>query len=270
MVRTQGTAKPPALSWSVTGPGGGPATVVPGRLLASSDWAMLGGAGIAGTMLDAAVGTGQVSTRIASATRDGIVARCVRGEVAVFHGQFALSFLQSCGVYRVEAVAQGVNSPAPFWSTFDDVCYTSVGRDFETIQWGNVAAGQEQWLRGDLAWSDVAAMHPTLRNDGNMPARIAIAFDALSPAGAGPGSERIEKFAACLGKPSNPLQCIDSIPSGLTAEFGRPQSVLCPGDIARLDVGLLPGASVAAGSYTGSLRIVESGIDGDCPASFAE
>lgn len=267
LVRPGGAAAP-TLSWRMSGPGGSAPNVVAGQLLSPSDCAALGAPGMAGTMLDAAVQTGQVSPRAAGDPHDGVVARCVRGDILVFHGTFTLSFLDACGTYRLEAVLGASSSPA-LWSSFDDQCFTAVVRDFDRISWGTVAAGQEQWLRGDLAWSDPAGAHPTLRNDGNMPARLSVVFDALVPMDpATPSAARIEAFSACLAKAATATACLSGLGAGASADFGAaPAAILCPGELARLDVGIMPGVSVAAGGYTGALRIVESPSAEACPAA---
>lgn len=257
----------PSLSWRISGPGGGASAVVAGQLLPASDCTALGAPGMAGTMLDAAVQTGQVSEQVAGNSVNGVVARCVRGDVLVFHGTFALSFLGACGAYRVEAVLGTSRSPS-LWSSFDDQCFTAVVRDFDRISWGTVAAGQEQWVKGDLTWSDPAGTHPTLRNDGNQPARVSVVFDALVPLDpATPSAARIEAFSVCVGKAGTVTACLSGVGAGANADFGPAlAAVLCPGELARLDVGITPGASVAAGGYTGALRIVESPSTDTCPA----
>lgn len=265
LVRTNG-APAPSLSWRISVGDAGIVAAVPGQLLPTSECLTLGAPGMAGTMLDAAAATGQVSEPTAGDPRDGVAARCLRGDVAVFRGTFALSFLADCGSYRVEAVI-GTSSAPALWSSFDDQCFTAVARDFDSVSWGKVVAGQEQWVRGDLSWSEPRGMQPTLMNEGNVPARLSIAFEALVPSDASStGTGRIEAFDACIGKSATVAVCQADLGAGAIADFGRAAAaVLCPGEMARLDVGILPGTGIAAGGYSGVLRIADSPSPGACP-----
>lgn len=255
----------PVLDLTVTGPTGHAIGAWSATPVSSSECAAFGKPGESGTMLGAAIGTGQVTTEAAAE----IAVRCARGEFVLYHGSFGLSHRTECGAYRVEAAITGSSERRTV--SFDDQCFISIARDFERIQWGNITPGQEARLRGDLNFNPGDG-HPSLRNDGNAPAGVAVAFDALVPVDASgtpiAGQRPIDHFGACLGNSSGAVACISDVTAGALTPVGLPGSAICPGETARLDPGAMPGPDVKIGGYSGSLRIVGVTTAAPCPAGL--
>ncbi|MBA4181029.1 MAG: hypothetical protein C0506_10615 [Anaerolinea sp.] len=260
LVRSTASEPPPVLEWSVYRPDGSLLAVIGGSRVPAADCPGLGATTVRGSMLEAAVGTGQLQGTLADGSPASITGRCADGSGQIYRGSLPLSHRSACGEYRFEAVAAAGAARATLAASFDDLCFTRLEIDFDRIEWGTIAPNQQTGVQGDLTWSPPSDSRPTIRNAGNTPAGVGIVFEQMknSDPGATPAvANTLDVFDACLGKLDQPTRCVGDISAGTEAQPGREAGyALCPGELGRLDVLVRTPERGNEGRYTGQLRLV--------------
>lgn len=255
----------------------------------------LGSSIAAGTMFNAAHGTGQVSAKAIDETTNtlGLVVQCQKGELAIFYSKFSISKEQPCGEYKIEATAGSRGNKNTLTNFIDVVCFFHAVTDFEDtgIDWGFLRPGNRQVVSGDLNISTPDS--PTIMNTGNHGMGVGIKFAPLVQITDADGDTpqipaEIRDFDACFGTASasgvgTDLECVDPIGVGErvffspsennsrtaleSGESGIPQ-VLCSNELGQLDLSVEPQSNLPPGKYQGSLDLMFRTVHSVCPTDL--
>jgi hypothetical protein len=177
----------------------------------------LGTSTAAGTMFEAAHHSGQVSTDAIDHKDNGIVAKCIQGEKAVYYAKFSIDKDQACGKYKIVAHATNKSGGETTMTNYIDVvCFNYLSVDFSGISWGEITPGSMQVVSGDFTWDfshsiatpgSKSPFGMTVHNGGNHGMGIKVSFsemlqmqaDGVTPI-PGAATNGINKFDACFGK----------------------------------------------------------------------
>lgn len=181
-------------------------------------------------------------------------AKCVGDSRALYRSTLPISYRDRCGIYELETSVE--SAPAEKLS-FESECFVAVDLDFTAISWGRIMPGAMSGVIGDLEWQPGGTGGPSVRNVGNAPMSLGIVFSPLSMAGDPAGaSTALQEFRACLGTGPGEPHCAEAITAKETMWIGDTLGqAICPGQVARLDVFVIPPPTVPQGSYEGSLSL---------------
>ncbi|MCC7363789.1 MAG: hypothetical protein IT303_05425 [Dehalococcoidia bacterium] len=169
--------------------------------------------------------------------------------LTLFRATFPVSYRDACGVYEA---ATSLAGERPAMLAFENRCFVALELDFDALSWGRIVPGQLTGITGDLAWG-ARDTRPTVRNAGNAPLSLGVRFEPLTQGGASGAPATLGSFRACLGLDAGGVQCVE-VSADRTAWVGEETGqALCPGQAARLDLFVLPPATVPEGTYAGDI-----------------
>lgn len=244
--------------------GGGVVRAVAGDATAC---AQLGESTSTGSMFEASVHTGQVSSTSVDGLDQGLVARCQQSLTALYFADIQLSRDQPCGEYRVETLAVSGGMESTLTDYFDVECFFDLSVDFTNsgVDWGEIRPGVAKTISGDL--DPYTPGHPTIQNLGNEGMFIGLEFATMTLQ-ATPGSRGIDRFGASFGRSSSTPAMLSPVSAGATVWFDDATStnpgestagsnqLLCADDQGRLDVSIDPAQGLPVGIYDGTLSIL--------------
>lgn len=180
--------------------------------------------------------------------------KCASGSRALYRSALPISYRDQCGTYELETSIE--TGPVEKLS-FENECFVAVDLDFAAISWGRIVPGAVSGVTGDLEWQRRGTGGPSVKNIGNAPMILGITFSPLSMAGEAPGtSTPLQEFRACLGTAPGEPRCAEAIRANETTWIGETLGqAVCPGQMARLDVFVVPPQTVPQGDYEGSLSL---------------
>lgn len=246
--------------WVVTSHAAGPQAITSVDVVAESESVVFDpGPPESGPDLAAdAVAAGLASSQIAGLPGDDIVGMLDDGWAVAHRSVARLSYLDGCGAVTlvVDAAADGATRSASV--TFEVPCYHHLVADFEAVDWGVIVRGVENIVPGDL--DPATGDRPTVRNLGNAPLGLAAEFESLCPVGSTTGC--IGSFGIeVTGRDAAYARLAPQAP-GTTLE---PEVIVCPGDVAALDLVIAAPDEAVGGEYAGSMSIVGLPAGSGCP-----
>jgi hypothetical protein len=204
-----------------------------------------------GSVLAAALETGQIdSTAIAA-----LVHRCEASAGAFTSATISLSVHEPCGSYRIDTHALTHDTTSTVTGLLDVGCVRFVQIDTSQVHWGELTPQTPGTIEGDLSMSTTDAL--TVKNVGSGGATVGIRYSPM--VNAEDPSSSITQFAAAFGRSDALLEPYPDINADTDTWFNSgADSVVCTGDMARLDLTAIPGADAAPGSYSGDLVIMST------------
>ena len=240
-------------------------------------------------MFQAAVSSGELASSAVNDPNNGIIALCNEGVKQIWHNAFTVSKDQPDGAYKIVETAVDKNGNATQLTySIDIVPFFDLAVDFNNVNYGTISANAASVIPGDVVWAPPADTRPSVTNRGNSGEQIGIIWSPMIGTALG---KCINNFDAALGtygpggqSPAlNPalLQHITGTATcpSTSAGANSPEvdfnpsgsQLLCPNDVAKLDLSIDPQLSsgaVPADAYTGSLTVVAKGSTpgaGGCP-----
>jgi hypothetical protein len=235
-------------------------------------------------MFNMAIVTGQIdAASAANATplvHDSLQDWCQQNKKDYYYGAFGLSKHQPYGSYKIEATAvlpaNAGQSTMTYW--IDVLPMTYLAKDFTSLNFGPMAAGQDYVIDGDVQWGSGG---PTLQNQGNQGLTIGIAYTNLcllvgvnNSRDCGPrgGPKRVDHFDAGFGTSNGTVEHRDWIPSddidavaatypgekfldGIDSGTGPRYRTLCPNDLGKLDFSAHTPNTLVQGTFSGNVHI---------------
>ncbi len=203
----------------------------------------LGDATTSGTVLEAAVHSGQMTTAEAFT----IVDQCNKHQKLVFRMVGEISKHQPSGEYKVEATGvDQAGSTGSMTNWFDVLSVIGLRLDFSSVNFGQILPNTPKWVPGDLNFNPPIDTKPTVKNVGNDPMKLSLLFTNMTGNNFG---KLITEFDAQLDSEQIPV-----IPAGTTVTFNH---TLGSNVLGQLDLSIHPG-SIPADVYAGTLTLTGS------------
>lgn len=240
-------------------------------------------------MFTAAIGTGQLSSSAVNDANNGIIALCNEGVKQLWHNAFTVSKDQPNGFYKIIETAVDKNGNSVQLTYYIDIIpFFDLAVDFNNVNYGTISANQASIVAGDVVWNPPSDTRPSVTNRGNSGEQIGLTwspmigttlgkcinnFDA-NLGTYGPGAQSPALNPALLQHITGTATC-PSTSAGANSPVvwfnGTNSQLLCPNDIAKLDLSVDPQLSsgaVTSDNYTGSVTVVAQGSTpgaGGCP-----
>ena len=220
---------------------------------------------LSGKMLEAAVGTGQM-TQAEATGAGGVVDKCIQGEKAIFRVKETVSKEQSYGEYRVEVtVVNSAGSTFQNYNYFDVLPFIHLVKDFTAVEWQTIVNNSTTIVSGDqnlepegIAYADGSGVKPTVKNLGNQEMFVNVHFDPLIlDSDVTKNINRFDtKFRAGWKLPTDPVQVFDPVYASTWVCFS--DHPLGSNDTGKIDFSVHP-ENAQQGHYTGGIDILGSG-----------
>jgi hypothetical protein len=191
-------------------------------------------------------------------SQEDVMTKLRSGDASVWKGEVTLPSTQNSGIFTV--IVTGIDtdehSSASLKNSFTYLPLACIEYDFSTIKYGEVGLGREKWVSGDEIFG--TGDKPTVRNTGNVPARIRIIQDDMGFGQDVQGGWNV-KYKARIGK-------TDSTPQYSPGDNVLISDVVNQGKIQSVDfsIHIVKGMGSHAGSMTlgyDSLPPQQSGVD---------
>jgi hypothetical protein len=240
-------------------------------------------------MFTAAVGTGQLANSAVNDPNNGIIALCNEGVKQLWHNAFTVSKDQPNGQYKVVETAVDKSGSSVQLTYFIDIIpFFDLAIDFNNVNYGTISANQSSTVAGDVVWNPPNDTRPSVTNRGNSGEQIGLIWSPMIGAAYGkcinnfdaslgtygPSGESPALNPALLQKITGTAVCPSTSPgaNSPTVWFnGSGSQLICPNDIAKLDLSIDPELStgaVPADNYSGTVTVVAKGStpgSGGCP-----
>lgn len=228
-------------------------------------------------IFQAAITSGQLAASAVNDPNNGMIALCNEGVKQLWHNAFDVSKDQPNGAYKIveTAVDKNGNSTQLTYS-IDIIPFFDLAIDFNNVNYGTISANQASIVAGDVNFLPPSDTRPSVTNRGNSGEQIGLIWSPMVGTTLG---KCINNFDANLGtygpggvSPAlNPalLQHITGTATcpSTSAGANSPEvdfnptgsQLLCPNDIAKLDLSIDPQLSngaVPSDTYTGTVTVV--------------
>lgn len=242
-----------------------------------------------GSMIEAAIHTGQVTADSFTDTNKGMIALCNQNVKGLYSAEWPLSKDQPCGEYRIDATAVSIGGATTTLTNYIDIlCTFQLKIDFggQTtptpcaggITFPALVPGGSSTVGGDLLFAPPCDTKPTVKNVGNSGMGLKLSYSDLVGL---TFQKHIYQFDACYGRaPDATLKCFNPIinqpaqttPTSpeidLEVDFGTlPAQVLCANEVGKLDPSVHPQAGLPADTYRGTATLTGYAVPGECYGS---
>jgi hypothetical protein len=242
-------------------------------------------------MFQEAINTGQLASTAVNDANNGMIALCNEGVKQLWHNAFTVSKDQPNGVYKiVETAVDKDGNSTQLTYYLDIIPFFDLAVDFNSVNYGAISASQASVVPGDVVWNPPADTRPTVTNRGNSGEQIGLVWGPLvgathgkcinnfdaSLGTYGPGSQSPALNPALLQHIVGTATCpttaqLAGAPSPEVDFAGTGSQLLCPNDLAKLDLSIDPqldNQPPPSDTYSGSLTVVAKSsiqVSNGCP-----
>lgn len=215
--------------------------------LVKQECAVLGSATAAGTPLEAAVHTGQIT----SAAAGEIVTLCNKNMKAPYMVVGPISKDQPFGTYTWTATGVDLaGGTTPSSATFDVLQRAGFEIDFSTVNFGDIVPGAVKWVNGDEVFGTAA--YPTVQSIGNVWLNLNIHFTAMTGANY---QKLISLFDAKVGTTGGFQVPFTLDPIAASTNYPFDNYLLLPNVPTQLDLSIHPPYGTPGDAYTGRVDL---------------